>query len=113
MSNRLYLFIAAFVGIVTGFVTIHSFFAHSWTSIFLWVGVGLVILYFSCGRTNGIWAGAIYGFLTIATWLISGFQGATNQISGIASIIAIAAPFGAVSGAVGALIFYWIFRKAK
>ncbi len=113
MNNRLYICISALVGIVTGFFTIHSFLAHSWMSIFLWIGMGLVILYFARSRSNAVWAGAIYGFLTIATWLITGFQGGTSQLSGIGAIIAIAAPIGAISGAIGAFIFNWIFRRSE
>jgi hypothetical protein len=113
MNNRLYIFISALVGVITGFVTIHSFLAHSWSSLILWIGVGLVILYFSPNRRTAIYAGAVFGFLDIAAWLLSGFQGTASQLTGIFSIMTIASPLCAAAGALGAVIFYWLFRRSK
>jgi len=113
MSNRLYIFIAALVGVVSGFITIHSPMAHSWTSAIFWVIVGLGILYFSPNRRAAIYAGAVFGFLDIAAWLLSGFQGTTAQLPGILTILAIASTLCAAAGALGAVLFYWLFRRTR
>ena len=111
MSNRLYIFTAALVGIVSGFITIHSPLEHSWASAVFWSVVGLAIIYFSRNRTTAVIAVAVYAFLDILTWLITGFQGTDAQLSGIVAIIAIASPLCAAIAAAAAFIFYWIFRR--
>lgn len=111
MSNKLYLSISALVGIVCGFITSHTFFSHSWTSIFLWVGVGIPVIYFSRNRRSGIYAATIYGFLTIAVWLITGFNGTSDKILQLSMIILIASSLCAAIGALGAVIFYKLFRR--
>ena len=113
MSDRLFIFIAALAGVVCGFVTIHSPLAHSWTSIIFWVVVGLVIIYFSPNRRTAIYAGAIFGFLDIASWLLSGFQGTFAQLPGILTIMVIASTLCATVGALGAVLFYWLFRRTR
>jgi len=113
MSDRLYIFIAALVGVVSGFITIHSPMAHSWTSAIFWIVVGIGILYFSPARRAAIYAGAVFGFLDIAAWLFSGFQGTTAQLPGILMIMVIASTLCGAVGALGAVLFYWLFRRAR
>jgi hypothetical protein len=113
MNNRLYIFISALVGVVSGFITIHSPMAHSWTSAIFWIVVGLIILYFSPNRCAAMYAGAAFGFLDIATWLLSGFQGTTAQVPGILTIMGIASTLCAAVGALGAVLFYWLFRRTR
>ena len=111
MSNRLYIFISALVGIICGFITIHSPMAHSWTSAIFWIVVGLIIIHFSNNRRTAMLAAGVFAFLDIATWLFSGFQGTTAQLPGILSITVIAAPLCAAAAVAGAYVFYWIFRR--
>ena len=113
MSNRLYIFVAALVGVVSGFITIHSALAHSWTSAIFWVLVGIIVLYFSPNRRAAIYAGAVFGFVDIAAWLFTGFQGTAAQLPGILTIMIIASPLCAAAGAFGAVLFYWLFRKTE
>src|SRR6185437_6792698 len=110
MSNKLYIFLAALVGALCGFLTIHSFLAHSWTSIIFWIVIGLIVVYFSSNRKAALYAGASFGFFNIATWLISGFQGAADQIRGFMVLTVGLSIAGVVCGALGALLFYWLFR---
>src|SRR3954469_13980718 len=98
MSNKLYFFTAALVGVVCGFFTIHSFFAHSWASIILWIIVGLIVLYFSSSRKSALFAGGAFGFFTIITWLASGFAGAPDQMKGFAILAIGLGILGALSG---------------
>jgi len=112
MSNKLYILISALVGLICGFITIHSPMVHSWTSAIFWIVVGLIIIYFSRNRRTAMLAAAVYAFLDIASWLISGFHGTTAQIPGILSIMAIASPLCALSAVAGAYIFYWLFRRS-
>ncbi len=112
MSDRMYLFLAVLAGLITGFFTIHSIFEHSWTSIFLWIAVGLTVVYFSPNRRAAIWAGALFGFFDIATWLMTGFQGESSQLTGIISLSVLFGALGAACGALGAIIFYWLFRRS-
>jgi hypothetical protein len=111
MSNRLYIVICALVGVICGFATIHSPLAHSWTSMIFWVVVGLTILYFNPNRRTAVYAGATFGFLDIASWLFSGFQGNTVQLQSFILAILVASIIGAASGALGAVLFYWLFRQ--
>ena len=113
MSNRLYIFISALVGVICGFITIHSPLVHSWVSAIFWSVVGLTIIYFSSNRRTAIYAIAVYSFLDITSWLLSGFQGTTAQLPGIFKIIAIASPLCTVAGVLGAIIFYWLFRRKQ
>ena len=113
MSNRLYIFIAALVGVVCGFITIHSPMAHSWTSAIFWVVVGLILIYFSSDRQTAMLAAGVFAFLDIAAWLFSGFQGTTiTQVHGILLIMSIASPLCAAAAVAAAYVFYWIFRRA-
>jgi len=112
MSDRLYIFISALVGLVCGFITIHSPLAHSWMSAVFWSVVGLIIIYFSRNCWTAMPAVGVFAFLDIASWLFSGFQGTTAQLTGILSITLIAAPLCTVAAVGGAFIFYWLFRRA-
>lgn len=113
MSNVFYIWLSGLVGILTGFVTIHSPLAHSWTSMIFWVIVGLIILYFSNERRIATYAGADFGFLTIFTWLFSGFQGASNQLPGFLTLTLILSIIGALCGVLGSYAFYALFRRGK
>jgi hypothetical protein len=113
MSNKLYFLISALIGIVTGFVTIYSIFQHSWTSIFLWVGVGLIVIYLSKSRKVGIWGAAIYSFITISSWLLTGFKGTPDKLPQLFLIILIASTLCALAGALGAYLFYLLFRRSS
>ena len=111
MSSRLYILLSALVGIATGFVTIHSFFEHSWTSMILWVALGLVVVYFSKDRKSAMYAGASFGFCTIFFWLIAGFGGSLSQVRGFALLLILLSIFGALCGSVGALLFFRFLRR--
>jgi len=54
MASRTYIVLSGLAGVVTGFFTIHSVFEHSWTSIFLWIVVGVVVLYLSPSRWSAL-----------------------------------------------------------
>jgi hypothetical protein len=111
MSDRLYIFTAALVGVISGFVTIHSPLAHSWTSAIFWIVIGLIIIYFSSNRRTAMLAAGVFAFLDIAAWLFSGFQGTTAQLPGILSITLIAGTLCTLAAVAGAYIFYWFFRR--
>jgi uncharacterized membrane protein len=113
MNNKLYIFISAFVGVISGFVTIHSPLAHSWTSAIFWVIVGFIVIYFSSNRRSAMIATAVFAFLDIASWLLSGFQGTTAQLPGIFSIILIAGSLCSGLAVLGAVLFYRIFRRTR
>ena len=113
MSNKLYIFISALVGILSGFITIHSPLAHSWTSAIFWVIVGFIVIYFSSNRRSAMVAAAVFAFLDIASWLLSGFQGTAAQLPGIFSIILIAGILCSGLAVLGAVLFYWLFRRTR
>jgi hypothetical protein len=77
----------------------------------LWVVVGLVILYMSHNRKTALYAGAVYGSCTIATWLVSGFQGTPDHLQGFLVLTFGLSVLGAACGAVGALIFFWLAKR--
>jgi hypothetical protein len=111
MNNRLYFLISALVGLACGFITIHSFLEHSWTSMILWVAAGLILLYVSPSRRSALYGGAVFGFVDIASWLLSGFEGAPDQLKGFLILAFGLSVLGAACGAAGALLFYKLFRK--
>ena len=111
MSRNLFIGLSALTGIVTGFLTIHSPLTHSWLSIFVWILVGLVIVYFAPDRKTAMYAASLFGFFDIASWLISGFQGARSAIGGFAMLVLILSVLGAVCGLGGAYIFSRLSKK--
>ncbi len=111
MTPKLFVITSGFIGVITGFVTIHSPLVNSWLSIFLWVGVGLVLLYNIPNRKLVLYAGTTFGFFTIASWLISGFKGAQSAIGGFILLTLTLSLLGAVCGLIGSYIFSKIFKK--
>ncbi len=112
MTSR-YNLIAGFVGVLCGLITTFTFFNHSWFSIFLWGGVALVITYFSPHKKTAAIGGALYGFLTIATWLATAFRGSSDKILQLILIIIIAGAIGAAAGALGSFVSYIVIKKFK
>ncbi len=111
MPRRPYILSAGLVGIIAGYLTMHLPLAHSWTSAIFWIAVGLAIIYFSPDRGAAISAGALFGFLNIVSWLFAGFQGVPAQLPGLLVIMVIVSILCATAGALGAVLFYWIFRR--
>lgn len=104
-------YVAAVVGgLLCGFVTIHSAFEHSWTSIIFWVACGLLLVAFAPNRMQGHHGGALFGFFTIASWLASGFQGASSALPGFIVLTLVLSTLGGACGAIGALIFSRLFK---
>ena len=113
MNARLYALLAALLGIATGFITIHSFFAHSWTSMILWVAVGIAVVYRTPNLKAAMYAGAAFGFFDILLWLAFGFQGASNQVRGFTILALVLSIVGSICGAVGAFLYYRLFCSEK
>lgn len=113
MSMRLHIFLAGFIGIVTGFFTIHSLLAHSSLSIFLWIAVGLGIIFFSSDRKTVICTGAIFGFFNIVSWLVTGFQGESHQLGEFLLLTLVLSILGAVLGGLGGYAFYCVRSLIK
>jgi hypothetical protein len=111
MTSKLFVSLSAVVGVVTGFVTIHSPLASSWLSIFLWIVVGIAIVFFSTNRRTALWAGATFGFFNIASWLISGFRGASDKIGGFLVLTLLFSLLGAMCGLLGGYIFSNFFKN--
>lgn len=111
MMTAPFMLLSALAGIATGFITIHSPLTSSWLSIFLWIAVGLVVLYFSPNRKAAVYGGTAFGFFTIASWLISGFQGTTDKIGSFLVLTLVLSAVGAACGLVGAYLFSKFFRK--
>ncbi len=112
MTLKSFTILSALVGVITGFFTIHSPLINSWLSIFFWIVVGLGILYSSLNRTTALYAGATFGFFTIASWLISGFKGAQDKIGSFLMLTLVFSILGSVCGLIGAFVFAKLFKKA-
>lgn len=106
-----YEIIAPLIGILLGYVTIHSFFAQSWLSIILWAVVGVIFVSFINEKKQVTVAGLLYGFFLCFSWLQFGFSGNSNIhttfiiFSLLLSILASAVSFGWF------LLVYWIEKK--
>ena len=111
MSNKIYISAAGLIGIATGWLTIHSPLEHSWMSMILWVVAGSAILHFSRDKRTAMIAGSSFGFCTIAVWLISGFQGTSNQLTGFSVMVIVLSLLGALCGLIGALLYYYLFQR--
>jgi hypothetical protein len=111
MTPKLYVLLSALLGVITGFITIHSPLAASWLSIFLWIAVGIAVVFFSSDRKTALYAGATFGFFDIASWLLSGFQGTADKIGSFHILTLALSALGAVCGLMGSYIFAKIFKK--
>ncbi|MDE2020128.1 MAG: hypothetical protein KGJ13_07325 [Patescibacteria group bacterium] len=109
--SKPYIYFSALVGVLCGFITIHSFLAQSWTSIIFWIIAGLLVLYFNPDRKTALYAGASFGFFNIAGWLISGFHGTANQLGGFTVLLIGFSILGGLCGMAGAFLFNKLFRK--
>jgi hypothetical protein len=108
MPIRLYILLSVLIGIVCGFISSHT--NLGWLNLIVWVLVGLAIIYVSSTRRDALYAGSLFGFITIASWLFTGFQGAPDKFIGFAVLSLGLSILGAACGSVGALVFYRLFR---
>lgn len=70
------------VGVVFGVVSNSSVLLGSWFNIVIWAVVGILIGLFIEQRKYVRSSGLSYGFSLTASFLISGFQGASDKIIG-------------------------------
>ena len=110
MTERLYILMSAFVGILTGIFTIYSIFHYSSWSMLLWVVLGIAVLFFSPSRRAALYAGSSFGFLTICSWLASGYGGSSDSIPGFLVMLLIFSILGGICGGVGALMYNQKFK---
>jgi len=111
MSPGIFVVVAGLLGIITGFVTIHSPLAHSSLSILLWVIVGIAVVAFSPRFKTALYAGAVFGFFDIASWLISGFQGTPDKLPAFMVVTLLFSILGAVCGLAGGYVLAKLFKK--
>ena len=74
--------VAALVGIICGFFTAHSFLATSWTSLIFWGIIGVGVGFFCANRKEIVSTGVAFGFFVTISFLLFGFQGASDKFAG-------------------------------
>ena len=99
---RLKILLAGLSGVVCGTITAY-FFPRAWMDLALWVIAGILVGLFAASKKEVIWSGIIYGFLLTLSFLISGFQGSTDQL-GVFALLCLA--LGAVGALCGLILAY-------
>jgi hypothetical protein len=95
-------------GALVGLVSAETFFAHSWTALIAWAGVGVLLGVVLSGK--GVYAaGLLYGFFVTVSFVAFGFHGANNKVG---PLLVFAIALGAV-GAVCGLVLVLIGGKAR
>jgi uncharacterized membrane protein (UPF0136 family) len=101
-------FIAALAGAICGVLSTHGLVFLQWWSLLFWALVGGAVGYFCANRKQAIWAGLIYGFVLSVAFLLSGFQGSSDQFPAFAALSLALSVIGAIGGAISSFVGYWI-----
>lgn len=89
------------------------YFFVGWFNLIPWAIVTLIIGYNSYGYKDAVVKGALFGYFLFITYILIGYKGNMDK-AGIFKIILFSIFFslvGAVAGAIGAVIGYFIRRK--
>ena len=97
MKSGTLLALAVIVGAALGAVSAHSLIATSWLCLIPWGVAGLLLGWWSRGRRQALWGGALYGFCISFAFLVAGYQGSAPVMSHVAAF-SILSLVGAVCG---------------
>lgn len=107
MQKLLFPVLAGIIGILVGYMSSITFFAHSWTALFLWGATGLLIGYFVPNKITSHLAGALFGVTLVASFLLFGFHGASDKFLGFLVLTTVLSIVGALCGLVVTYIGFW------
>jgi hypothetical protein len=104
--------ISAIIGIILGFVSTKTFFAHSWLALVPWGIAGVLVGFIPKQQKQRLLAGALYGFFLCLTFLLAGFQGDRAKLPSFALLALLLSFVGALCGVALAYISTQIRRSA-
>jgi hypothetical protein len=102
--------IAAVVALVIGFISAKSNLNQTWIALIPWAIIGILIIWMSPTRRQGMWNGAVYGAVLTDSFMLFNYKGGTPHLTFYVFIVALAA-FGLIVGSVGGLIV-WSIKQA-
>ncbi len=80
MMNVRMLAIPSFIGIVMGVLSARAFFTIQWLNLVIWAIEGIIIGLFPSEKQQAVRAGISYGLFLTVSFLLSGFEGAMNEL---------------------------------
>ena len=110
MSLKQYSLLSIVLGLICGFVSSHD--TIGWLNLFFWIIAGILVVYFSPSRRAALYAGKLFGFFTIATWLITGFEGTPDKFVVFAAFSFGLAIMGGLCGLAGAALFNKLAKRS-
>ncbi len=98
---------AALVGLVTGFISVHTLFAGSWTALIFWGILGFSVGALGTSSRQSLMAGVTFGVLLTITFLLAGFKGAQSEFGRFMALSLALGVLGGICGLVLAGFGYW------
>ena len=104
--------IAVVLGIIAGILSTHVLLI-GWGNLIFWGIVGIVIGFFVIGRREVIWTGALFGFFLSISFLLSGFQGASEKLLLFVLLSLALSVVGMGGGIASVFAGNWLRRKYR
>ena len=98
--------LSVLAGLVVGFASARGLLLSSWVALLPWFVAGVLIGGFANARGLAIWSGAAYGVALSVSFLVTGFQGAPEQLQSFLILTALLSIVGAAGGIVSAWVGY-------
>ncbi len=111
MKPRTAYFLAAIVGVVCGLISDYSFMAGSWLNLVFWALAGVLLGYLLGNEANLRGSGISFGLFLTLSFLLAGFQGASDQVPGFLLLTALLSLVGIVAGVASLWIGHWLGQK--
>ncbi len=100
--------ITGIVGLLVGFISSKTVFNRTWIALFPWAVIGILIIWFSRTKRQGIWNGAVFGAVLTDSFMLFNYKGGTPHMTFWVFVVVLAA-LGFGVGTLGG----WIVRKLK
>ena len=104
--------IAVVLGIISGILSTHVLLI-GWGNLIFWGLTGVVLGFFVIGKREVIWSGALFGFFLSVSFLLSGFQGASDKFLVFTLFSLALSIVGMGGGIVSVFLGSWIRKKYK
>ncbi len=103
--------VSGITGLVVGYFSSHALAFLQWGNMLVWGVIGIVIGFFCSDRTTCLSSGIAYGFLMSLSFLITGFQGASDKLPGFILFSFGLSVIGALGGLTSVFVGFWFVEK--
>lgn len=100
MARRNSVILSLLIGILVGFISVHTPLISSWIALIPWGLIGLAIGYLDNKRILAIQDAAVYGSVLSFVFILAGFGGTPDKIPAVVTMALVCALIGALCGAV-------------